>query len=264
MNLLMLLPLASVVVISTQQAVACKVHGTDSGVCTTKYHPSSYSADELDLDAVQQAKVQWQADMPYCGRWIASYYSPCVPSRPTKEWESSDVNFQFGRLMASETMIDVASIQTKDKWVEETVINTIQSRIEREREQGSNHYHFYENKDCEEAFARYSCWLNFPRCDEFDESLPLCQSACENLFRVCKFESDLWRCEADVVHGDSEYDIRALFPGQPFKKNEFENNDGRPKAVCTPSIKGSGSIRASILWIVAVGVVGLGLIYQSL
>ncbi|KAL3801115.1 hypothetical protein HJC23_002408 [Cyclotella cryptica] len=225
---------------------ACNIHGTNSGICTNKYHPSTYATngDELDLNAIQQAKAQWMADMPYCGRWIASYYFPCVPSSPTNEWAHPDANFEFGRLTTGGgdgTMTDASSVKTKDKWVEETVTNTIQSRIEAERAKGKSHYHFYQNKDCQEAFARYSCWLNFPRCDEFEESLPQCQSACENMFRVCKFAPDLWRCGADVVDGDDEYDIRAFFPGQPFKKNEFlPKSDGEPRAVCTPSIKGSG------------------------
>ena len=248
-------------------ALACNIHGTNSGICTSKYHPSSYAidGDELNLEAIQRAKEQWQADMPYCGRWIASYYNPCVPARPTKEFQAPDINFEFGRLMTGEPATDVASIQTKDKWVEDTVANTIASRIEREREKGSNHYHFYQNKDCQEAFARFSCWLNFPRCDEFfEDSLPLCQSACENLFRVCGHEKDLWRCEAGVVHGDSEYDIRAFFPGQPFQRNEFLPRSNEPKAVCTPSIKGSASVIGMGVWFVLSLAVGANMMAHVL
>lgn len=150
------------------------------------------------------------------------------------------------------TITDTVSIQTKDNWVQKTVASTIANRIEKERELGSNYYHFYQNKDCQEAYAKFTCWLNFPRCDDFfEDSLPLCQSACENLFRVCGFESDLWRCEAGVVHGDSEYDIRAFFPGQPFRKNEFlPKSNGEPKTVCTPSIKGSASVIGVRVWFV--------------
>ena len=79
-------------------------------------------------------------------------------------------------------------------------------------------------------------------------------SVCENLFRVCGFASDIWRCETGVVDGD-EYDIRAFFPGQPFKKN------GERTAVCTPSIKGAAAtarhgvgmwfllLSASLIWL---------------
>jgi hypothetical protein len=229
---------------NTPAASSCRIHGTDSGQCTVKYLPETYSThgNEHDLEAIQIAKSHWMADMPYCGRFIANYYSPCVPSKPTPEWTSPDANFQYGRL-TTEEQSDTASILAKDQWVEATVSSTISQRIEMERQKGSNHYKFYKNKDCQEAFARYTCWLNFPRCDENDESLPLCQSACENLFRVCRMESDLWRCETDVVHGDDEYDVRGFFPGQPFRENEFiPKSDGEPRGVCTPSIKGSASV----------------------
>lgn len=56
---------------------------------------------------------------------------------------------------------------------------------------------------------RYTCWLIFPRCDKFEESLPLCQSACKNLLQVCKIEAD---CNADVVDGDDKYGIWTFFP----------------------------------------------------
>jgi hypothetical protein len=80
--------------------IACNIHGTNSGICTNKYHPSTHATNgnELDLDAIQQAKMQWMVDMPYCGRWIASCYFSCVPSRPRKEWAHPDAYFQLGRL----------------------------------------------------------------------------------------------------------------------------------------------------------------------
>ena len=58
---------------------------------------------------------------------------------------------------------------------------------------------------------------------------------CENLFRVCGFARDIWRCETDIVDGEDSYDIRAFFPGQPFRKNDERN------AVCTPSIEGAAT-----------------------
>lgn len=149
--------LVSLPVFFLQSIIACNIHGTNSGICTNKYLPSTYAidGDSLNLEAIQKAKSEWQKDMPYCGRWIASYYSPCVPSKPNKEWESSDINFEFGRLVKEKSVTDVhvASIQSKDKWVQDTVASTVQSRIESEREKGSGHYHFYQNKDCQEAFA---------------------------------------------------------------------------------------------------------------
>ena len=93
------------------------------------------------------------------------------------------------------------------------------------------------------------CWLNFPRCNDFQESLGLCQSVCENLFRVCGFASDLWRCETDVIDGEDE-DVRAFFPGQPFIRNEYHSKTKEPLAVCTPAIKGAApSQHGHIEWL---------------
>lgn len=72
--------------------------------------------------------------------------------------------------------------------------------------------------------------------------MPLCASVCENFFRVCGFESDLWRCNNLIDNDDFNSQPKAeahLFPGAPFKANE--NVKGRPRDVCTPSIKGAGS-----------------------
>ena len=228
---------------------SCSIHNTQSGICTKKYLPSTYSSKEGDLAAIQQAKAHWQNEMPFCGKWIANYYSPCVPSRPTRTWLEADGHFPFGRLSSDDGEEDVYSVRTKDAWVEETVSITIQARIEMGKKKGRKHFRFHKNKDCQEAYARYSCWLNFPRCDEFEESLPLCQSACENLFRVCGFATDIWRCDVNVVDGEEDggEDTRAFFPGQPFQKNEFyPKRSGDPKAVCTPSIKGSAHSRGGV------------------
>lgn len=147
-------------------------------------------------------------DLPYCGRWIASYYSPCVPSKPTEEWTAAGANFPDGRLISSDDQVDIYSIRAKDAWVEQTVTTAIQARIDLEKQNGSSHYHYFRNKDCQEAYARYeniiclstfdilvsyelfqhrryTCWLSFPRCsDEFDESLPMCQSGEYSMLRM--------------------------------------------------------------------------------
>jgi hypothetical protein len=70
-----------------------------------------------------------------------------------------------------------------------------------------------------------------------------CYLVCENLFRVCGFESDIWRCETDVVDGQDKNDMRTFFPGQPFRHNE------ELIAVCTPSIKGAAArLEGGIFW----------------
>lgn len=116
-----------------------------------------------------------------------------------------------------------------------------------------------------DAYKQYFCWVNFPRCDEFEETLPMCQSVCENFFRVCGFDEDLWMCKNII---DNEFDIESksidtklsYFPGEPFKKNEYEakKRSSIPKEVCTPSIKGSAS-QLSLLFVVSFITVMVGL-----
>ena len=160
-------------VFGVSSSYGCIIHNTDSGVCSYKYRPAT-----SEPDAVARAESLWKADMPFCGKWIADYYAPCVPSTPTDAWTAADANFPFGRLSTSDSQqVDVHSIRSKDAWIEQTVTNSIQSRIELEKTQGSRYYRYFRNKDCQDAYARYTCWINFPRCsDDTLESLPLCQS----------------------------------------------------------------------------------------
>jgi len=230
---------------------SCKIHGTESGICTNMYLPSTYKNDDRsDLEAITMANINWANNtdgpcrdgdgdhcMPFCGRYIANYYPPCVPN--SKVALERDQNFPNGRFQQHTT-------RSKDRWVEEQVTSIIQERIDLEKQKLSKK-RFYKNQACQDAYKRYFCWLNFPRCDEFEETLPMCQSVCANFFRACGYEEDLWRCDNtvdDSLGGNTNY-----FPGEPFKKNEYENKRKNiPKEVCTPSIKGTAS-RIDLLFI---------------
>lgn len=97
--------------------------------------------------------------------------------------------------------------------------------------------------------------MNFPRCDNFEESLPVCQSSCENFFQVCNYKEDLWRCESEI---DT---TKTFFPGEPFKKNEYlPKSKDEPKIVCTPSIKGSAS--TTNVWLIAL--INFAIVLQSM
>ena len=115
--------------------------------------------------------------------------------------------------------------------------------------------------DCEKAYRRYMCYINFPRCDAEGKSLLMCRSVCENYFRACGYDKDMWRCGEYRLFGAEEaespiqnkstgkYDIyfNGQFPGQPFRDIEWEeapdHERGRvPLPVCTPSIDG-GAMR---------------------
>ena len=181
--------LASLIIV--QLSFGCIIHSSNSGVCTKKYLPVSG-----DLQAIEESTSRWKVDLPFCGKYVGNYYPPCVPTLPTSAWTAADANFPDGRLALSDGdnthhPEDVFSIRSKDKWVQETVTTSIESRIELERQHGSRHY--FKNKDCQEAYGRYMCWLNFPRCNDFQESLGLCQSVCQNLFRFCRVFDDRQR-----------------------------------------------------------------------
>ncbi len=240
---------------------ACQIQGSDTGICTRQYLPETYGTG---LDGLRIAKRQWSNEtvegpcsdeknmashcMPFCGRYIANYYPPCIPFATYLE---PDQNFPRGR-HGSFTVL------TKDKWVEETALKYISERIQKETNEtakklGVDEYgvkgkrtpiRFYRNSACQEAYKKFICWLNFPRCDdEYEESLPMCQSACLNFFRVCGFEKETWRCDTPQDTEKKPGVHHNFFPGQPFKENEYlPKSGGEPKIVCTPSIKGSAPL----------------------
>ena len=112
----------------------CKIHGTESGVCSYRYLPSTYQDGfRSDLEAIKIANQNWanKTDgpckngeathcMPFCGRYIASYYAPCVPK----------------------------AIREKDRWVEEQVTAIIEKRIELENRKEAKK-RFMKNKACQ-------------------------------------------------------------------------------------------------------------------
>ena len=127
-----------------------------------------------------------------------------------------------------------------------------------------------------DAYKRYFCWVNFPRCDEFEETLPMCQSVCENFFRVCGYDDDLWMCQNNMIDNNYKIEVERksitssdneapYFPGEPFKKNEYEKQKRKnvPKEICTPSIKGNASQhQLSVIIIFSITMVGLQVVLQ--
>mmetsp|Transcript_7811 Transcript_7811/g.14717 ORF Transcript_7811/g.14717 Transcript_7811/m.14717 type:complete len:201 (+) Transcript_7811:1570-2172(+) len=164
---------------------ACDIHGTDSGVCSFRYMPSTYINDTVNEKKARAiAKSQWANDtegpclhgegdhcMPFCGKYIAAYYPVCVPKTQSLD---GDYNFPNGRFK------DHTRIQSKDRWVERTVVSIIEQRIVIETNKtarklgvdehgqlGKTKVRFHNNRHCQEAYKRYFCYLNFPRCGKF-------------------------------------------------------------------------------------------------
>jgi hypothetical protein len=64
---------------------------------------------------------------------------------------------------------------------------------------------------------------------------------------VAQYSSDLWRCYNPAFYGGKSMEAgdvdlegkahywRAQYPGQPFRKNDFDNNDNE-LPICTPAL----------------------------
>ncbi len=123
---------------------------------------------------------------------------------------------------------------------------------------GSILVHFLKNDQCQEAYKAYFCYLNFPRCDEAQNSLLLCKSTCESFFRACRYpagdlgnmSTGMWRCGPAEWSGGYSSEVytsldangmpvyaRAPFPGLPF---DASNAPGG----CTPGVAGGSSTAA--------------------
>ena len=84
-------------------ASACRIHGTDSGVCTYKYTTSS----QATLEQIESAKKRYENDMPFCGKYV-HYYPACVPAASSsRSYDESIPNF----LVNSDDNADVTSIR---------------------------------------------------------------------------------------------------------------------------------------------------------
>lgn len=179
--------------------------------------------------------------MPYCAAHIA--YPACLPAEQSIP---PSMEYPLGR-WSNHTVIN------KDLWVREATESHIFERIDIEATTRHVKRRFRKNGDCQLAFRRYMCWINFPRCDaDRNLTLPTCQSACENYFRVCNYDKDLWRCgkskyfngyspeKATLNYLGNVTYLREYFPGQPFRQNKY-NKAREEEPICTPAITGAGS-----------------------
>lgn len=233
----------ALLVLLAAPCTGCELGGgaADSGFCTRRYRPETHG---FGIEGVGLSNRQWQCRdedhcMPYCGLYVASYYPVCVPSQRAIE---RDRNFPHGR-HTNHTVL------AKDMWVARTAEATIASRPDS----------LGGKEDCAEAYRRYMCWANFPRCDEEGRSLPMCTSVCENFLRSCRAGRELKRlCHPEKEVGtesNGESASQLLLPGGPFVRNEYLPRSREPSPVCTPSIRGAatgGPTPSRLVWAAAV------------
>jgi len=95
----------------------------------------------------------------------------------------------------------------KDRLLSDLFKSMVEARLAREMNNSPDEYverKLLSNPDCVMALRNLLCWYNFPKCDDRNRSLPLCQTVCENYYRACKFESSSVdgmydQCRASVV-----------------------------------------------------------------
>ena len=222
-----------------RRGFSCVISGTDSGTCSKRYLPSTHGDD---VQAIDTARSLWDCGgrdcLPFCGKFVASY-EICLPKSDGVPLPP-DQNFPHGRFQNHTT-------NYKDSWVKKTALETIAKKQDL----------FAANFDCQEAYKRYLCYANFPRCDENELSLPMCSSVCVNFMRACGMDKELRSlCEAGaaaaVTGGDNEEElppVTTAFPGQPFVQNKWRGRGrGQPDIVCTPSVKSGGSAEGAPMW----------------
>ncbi len=163
--------------------------------------------------------------LPASGKSRENHYVPCVPRDQTLP---PDLNFPEGRFTNH-------TVRTKDTWIRDFVKYYVEERIKIENNvenedngvdeygrKGATAIRFSKIKDCEQAFKAYACYVNFPRCDtKTNESLPMCKSTCENLFKSCDYPEQMWRCgHAMYFNSQDEDELIEVPSGDPSKAHQ--------------------------------------------
>lgn len=85
---------------------------------------------------------------------------------------------------------DSWTVKEKDALIGRLFKKAVEARMTREMNRTPNsyvHVRLTTNPECVTAFKNALCWYNFPKCGNFNESLPLCESSCESYFKGCGY-----------------------------------------------------------------------------
>merc|ERR1711964_641116 len=83
------------------------------------------------------------------------------------------------------------NVASKDALLGRHFKTAVEQRIAREMAVTPDEYvpvRFTNNPDCVAAYKNALCWYNFPKCGNYNQSLPLCRSTCDNYFAACGFK----------------------------------------------------------------------------
>mmetsp|Transcript_153658 Transcript_153658/g.294413 ORF Transcript_153658/g.294413 Transcript_153658/m.294413 type:complete len:425 (-) Transcript_153658:46-1320(-) len=110
-----------------------------------------------------------QAMLTFCGD--ITRYRACVPAEQKRwpSWNGSAKDKLLSKLfkeMVEERMAQEMNV-TPDVFVE---------------------VRYLTNPKCVTALKNVLCWYNFPKCDDDNRSLPLCQSSCEQYYHECGYK----------------------------------------------------------------------------
>jgi hypothetical protein len=158
------------------------ISGQESGYCDLDMNPINAANGKRIKNSMYKL-----VNMPFCGRYIP--YVPCVPKYPMLE---PDRNYPIGRWYNF-------TILQKDEWVRNMVRGNINYRIDLETTENNKTLEdmtprFFKMPDCKQAYVKYMCWINFPKCDNDLESVRTCESSCLNFFKTCGYDKNMWRC----------------------------------------------------------------------
>ncbi|GBG23797.1 Glyoxysomal processing protease, glyoxysomal [Hondaea fermentalgiana] len=232
---------------------ACEIQGYDSGECRD---PDDFQAEMSFCSDL----VTYRACMPrYQGSSVSRWSEHSV--RTKDAWVEETFQKEWGIRKTAETNLTLQELGVDENGDEGSVVMRFYAEGEEDAWNFMN--------ECAQAYRNFFCWANFPRCDEEDKSLMMCRSVCENYFKACGYAEEMWRCESSALlngigledpllfkegleldvegydENGTQYFLRSFFPGQPFRANQFEEDEETPIVVCTPSLKNDAlSIRA--------------------
>lgn len=111
----------------------------------------------------------------------------------------------------------------KDALLAQLYKDMVEARIAKEVNVTPDLYveiHYMSNPDCVASLRNVLCWHNFPKCDDANQSLPLCRSSCEQYYSNCRYEENLLdACSPEAVKKDGLFKSQSPGPDQAIAEN---------------------------------------------
>lgn len=158
---------------------------------------SSYEEHALDIDDLRP-KV-WSKDfrrpsceLPSGSGKATGVCTPSVQDSQTMLTFCGDVTRYRACVPAEHKRWPSWNGSAKDKLLSKLFKEMVEARMAQEMNvtpDVSVEVRYLTNPGCVTALKNVLCWYNFPKCDDDNRSLPLCQSSCEQYYSNCRYES---------------------------------------------------------------------------